>query len=97
MNLATDRTLLEVARAAHLAKSAARRPSAGCAGGRQEQSGCFASICRRARRWCSNPTFADPRDPRDRLGAEWDFLTYARSRGVAKRAGLPPGRDTGAA
>ena len=26
--------------------------------------------------------FSDPRDARDRLGAEWAFLTYARNRGV---------------
>ena len=26
--------------------------------------------------------FADPRDPRDRVGAEWDFLTYAWARGL---------------
>jgi hypothetical protein len=26
--------------------------------------------------------FADPRDPRDRLGAEWDFASYAWARGV---------------
>jgi hypothetical protein len=26
--------------------------------------------------------FSDPRDPRDRLGAEWNFLTHAWSRGI---------------
>ncbi|GIL00699.1 MAG: aminoglycoside phosphotransferase [Alphaproteobacteria bacterium] len=27
--------------------------------------------------------YSDPRDPRDRLGAEWNFLTYAKAHGVA--------------
>jgi aminoglycoside phosphotransferase (APT) family kinase protein len=39
--------------------------------------------------------FSDPRDPRDRLAAEWDFLQYIWSRGI-RAVPEPLARDTSA-
>ncbi|MGY4287243.1 hypothetical protein ACVWXO_006463 [Bradyrhizobium sp. LM2.7] len=77
----TDETLLALA--SHLTESAGQgkaRALSRLAGGKNNQV--FRVETAASRPLVLKRYFTDPRDPRDRLRAEWDFLQHAWSRGI---------------
>jgi Phosphotransferase enzyme family len=77
----TDESLLALA--SHLAESVGKgraRALSRLAGGKNNQV--FRVETEAGAPLVLKRYFADPRDPRDRLGAEWDFLKHAWSRGI---------------
>jgi Phosphotransferase enzyme family len=77
----TDKSLLALA--SHLAESAGQgraRALSRLAGGKNNQV--YRVETESGRSLVLKRYFTDPRDPRDRLRAEWDFLQHAWSRGI---------------